>query len=96
MPQPHPEIALHPIHGPDGATALPKGHPYHREGDERLPASWPREFVDEMVAGGYAAKPNSAADKAIHAERKKAGVLDEWTDQERATGVKMTRPPRTS
>jgi hypothetical protein len=65
----HPEVALHPIHGPDGKTALPKGHPMHRAGDEKLPAAWPREFVDEMVAGGFAAKPNSKAAKDIAAER---------------------------
>lgn len=65
----HAEVALHPIHGPDGATALPVGHPLWRDGDERLPAAWPREFVAEMVEAGLAGKPNSMAAKAIQAER---------------------------
>lgn len=66
---PHAEIALHPIHGPSGPTVLPVGHPMWRAGDERLPDDWPDEFVAEMVKGGYAAKPNSKAAKAIQAER---------------------------
>lgn len=65
----HPEIALHPIHGPDGTTAYPQGHPFHRQGDEALPQAWPREFVAEMVEAGMAAKPNSRAAKAVAEER---------------------------
>lgn len=72
----HPEIALHPIHGPDGATVYPKGHPFYRDGDEKLPAAWDREFVAEMVAAGLAAKPNSAAAKAIAADREAAGPVE--------------------
>lgn len=68
----HPEVALHPIHGPDGSTVYPVGHPFYRAGDEKLPSAWPQEFVDEMVAGGFAAKPGSAAAKAIKAEREAA------------------------
>lgn len=68
----HAEIALHPIHGPDGSTVYPVGHPFYRDGDEKLPATWDREFVAEMVAAGLAAKPNSAAAKAIKADREAA------------------------
>lgn len=80
----HAEIALHPIHGPDGTTVYPVGHPQHRDGDEKLPAGWDREFVDEMVAGGYAGKPTSKAAKEITAAR------------EESTSVTMSRPRRTS
>lgn len=65
----HAEIALHPIHGPDGSTAYPVGHPFYRDGDEKLPVAWDKEFVAEMVTAGLAAKPNSAAAKAIKADR---------------------------
>lgn len=81
---PHPEIALHPIHGPDGSTALPVGHPQYRDGDEKLPSAWDREFVDEMVAGGYAGKPTSKAAKQLAEAR------------EVSTSVEMKRPRRTS
>ena len=90
---PHPEVALHPIHGPDGSTALPVGHPMYRDGDEKLPSAWPREFVDEMVAGGYAGKPSSKAAKDIAAEREAAATS---VADEQATAVEMKRPRRTS
>ena len=80
----HPEVALHPIHGPDGSTALPVGHPMYRDGDEKLPDAWGREFVDEMVAGGYAGKPTSKAAKQVTEAR------------EVSTSVEMKRPRRTS
>jgi hypothetical protein len=64
-----------------------------RAGDEKLPSAWPREFVDEMVSGGYAAKPNSAAAKEIATEREAAAPA---APAEQATAVDMKRPRRTS
>jgi hypothetical protein len=78
---PHPEVALHPIYGPDGSTAMPVGHPMHRAGDEALPDTWGREFVDEMVAGGYAGMPAAAAET-------------DDTSSTQQTAVLMTRPAR--